>query len=182
MAKTPTGWEFWKLLGGIVFSILLVILFAFLATSRGVVHVTDPHAYWALFVACIGLVVKMVFGDLASGEFLFYKHGYDCCVMTLGAILTGVSLQINGTTDIFAKLADNWILEIVFPGPGAIGERHSVALFVSVAFSLLATLLTAYVSRLIKSEQIRLAALASLLNVCIGAGVFCGYVVMILAK
>src|SRR6266853_6997780 len=90
----------YKLLGGVLLMNVLVV---------GAPYILVPSltekAWLILIVTTVGLTVKCVVGDVVAGEFLFHKFGYDNCVMTFGAALTAVALQLAAGTDLFPGLS-----------------------------------------------------------------------------
>ena len=95
----------YKLLGGVLLTALLFIPAPFFAAQYGLLSPLADKAVLILLVTTVGLVVKSIVGDVVAGEFLYYKFGYDNCVMTFGALLTALALQILSKTDIFPGMS-----------------------------------------------------------------------------
>ena len=86
--------KIWKLLSAIVVTVALLIALPYGLEKLNLVAPLTPNAWIVLFVTGIGLALKTVFGDLISGEFEYHKHGYDFCIVTLGATISSLSLQL----------------------------------------------------------------------------------------
>jgi hypothetical protein len=172
----------YKLLSGILITILLVVVAPYLAVRAGWMAPIADKAWLILLVTAGGLIVKSVIGDVVAGEFLFYKFGYDNCVMTLGAVLTALALQLVSTIDLFPGLTKVAILGSLPPLSSDPIANRSTQLFLLLLIALLATLLTGRIAAAIKREKASGPDFLSLLNSVIGAFVLSLYVLVLITK
>jgi hypothetical protein len=174
---TPTtSINIYKLLGGIVLTIFMVAGAPWLAARAGFVTPLPPHAWFILFVTGAGLVVKAVLGDVAAGEFLFYKFGYDNCVMAFGAALTALALQVESKDDLFPGL------DPMFHALGDPFPNRSTEILVFLILTLVATMITGRIASAIKNEKARGATALSLFNAFVGVGLLGIYVIMLVTR
>ena len=172
----------YKLLAGILVTILLVVVAPYLAVSVGLMAPIAEKAWLILLVTACGLIVKSVIGDVVAGEFLFYKFGYDNCVMTLGAVLTALALQLVATIDLFPGLKNVAVLSALpLLSTDPIANR-STQLFVLLLVALLGTLLTGRIASAIKHDKASGQDFLSLLNSVIGAFLLALYVLVLITK
>jgi hypothetical protein len=112
----------------------------------------SPNGWWVLAAACFALVVKLIASETATGEFEFYKFGYDSCVTTLGATISALAIQLYSTVDVFPGMAKISYLP-------AFGITDSVRLrttqlILFFALTWLVTLFTARICGGIKKKEI----------------------------
>ncbi|MGZ4162270.1 MAG: hypothetical protein ACXVNF_15950 [Neobacillus sp.] len=138
-------------------------------------------AWITLGVTASFLVIKLLMADVASGEFLWHKFGYDNCVMSFGATLTALGLQLTSKDDIFQGLSSIVLLGSlsIFSDPIA---NRSLQLFFFLLLALGGTLLTAIISGYIKKNQAKGVTLLSFLNSIIGAILLALYVLILITK
>jgi hypothetical protein len=174
---TPTtSTNIYKLLGGIGVTIFMVAGAPLLVTRAGLMTPLPPHAWFILFVTGAGLVVKAVFGDVAAGEFLFYKFGYDNCVMAFGATLTALALQVESKDDLFPGI------DPMFHALGDPFVNRSAEILIFLIVALVATVLTGRIASAIKNEKARGANVLSLFNTFVGVGLLGIYVIMLVSR
>jgi hypothetical protein len=172
----------YKLLGGVLLSILLVGAGPYVAAHFGLLGPLADKAWLILFFTGAGLVFKCLVNDTVAGEFMFHKFGYENCVMMFGATLTALGLQLASEADLFPGLSSFALvamLPTVLPGPGA---NRSFQLFVFFVVALVFTLLTAKISRAIKQEKAKGANFLALLNTLIGLLLLAFYVLILITK
>ena len=177
-----TRMNIYKLLGGVFLTALLFIPLPYLAAHYGLLAPLADKAVLILVVTTVGLVVKTIIGDVVAGEFLFYKFGYDNCVMTFGALLTAVGLQILSNVDLFPGMTSVIFLKS-FPvfGLGEAADR-SIQLFLFLLLALAGTLLTGAISAAIKKNTAKGKDFLSLLNSIIGLLLLGLYVLLLTTK
>jgi hypothetical protein len=118
-------------------------------------------------------------GDIAAGEFLFYKFGYDNCMMTFGAVLTALALQLVSTADLFPGMSFVVGVRSLPQMRTDPAENRCVQLFVFLLLTLAATLLTGRIASEIKAGRARGPDFLSIFNTIISV-VFLGFYVLIL--
>lgn len=94
-----------NLLIGIAITIVVVLGVPAACSWLGWDGAPRGSSWWILVAACLALVIKLVASETATGEFEFYKFGYDNCVTTLGATITALAIQLYSTTDVFPGMA-----------------------------------------------------------------------------
>lgn len=172
----------YKLLSGMAITLTLVVVAPHVAVRLGWMPPLADKAWLILLVTALGLVIKSIVGDVVAGEFLFYKFGYDNCVMTLGAVLTALALQLAATTDLFPGLSNVAVLNSMPElSPDPIANR-STQLFVLLLVALLGTLLTARIAAAIKHEKARGQSFLALLNSVVGVSLLALYVLVLITK
>jgi hypothetical protein len=172
----------YKLLGGMLITILLVVVAPYAAARLGYMSPLADKAWLILLVTACGLVVKSIVGDIVADEFLYYKFGYDNCVMTLGAVLTALALQLVSTVDLFPginNVAGLNSLPTLSSDPIA---NRATQLFVLLLVALLGTLLTGRIAAAIKQKKARGPDLLAFLNSVIGAALLGLYVLILITK
>lgn len=180
--KPPKSRKIWKLL----FALLLtggVLVGAPYALSRfQLIGPLQGQAWLILIVTMFGLLLKTVFGDLVAGEFNYYKHGYDFCIITLGASLSSFAMQLVSKHDLFPNLPKTGPINVLASvAPDVIDQRRILLLLIFAASCFLA-LLTAYIGRHIKEGQTAGAALLSGLNFILGSALLSIYVLILITK
>jgi hypothetical protein len=171
----------YKLLAGILLTIVMVVLVPYVLASLRMMPPLNSNAWLILLVTTSSLVVKSVVGDVASGEFLWHKFGYDNCVMAFGAILTALALQLVAGNDLFPGLnAVAGIKNVRIASDDA--TNRSVQLFLALLLALTCTLVTATISGAIKKNAAQGDAFLSLFNTAIGLSLLGCYVLTLVAK
>jgi hypothetical protein len=164
----------WKLLSGVAITFLLVAVAPRVAANMGLIPPLADTASLILWVTAAGLIIKTLIGDTVAGEFLFYKFGYDNCVVTLGAVLTAFALQLAAAVDLFPGLSSVPVLE-------SIPDRKIQLLFLLLT-ALGATLLTARVAAAIRNDNPACGRLLSLLNAVVGVIMLGVYVLVFITR
>jgi hypothetical protein len=169
----------YKLLVGALLTIILIVVVPFLAARFGLLPTLADKAWLILTVTALGLVVKSIIGDVVAGEFLFYKFGYDNCVMTFGAVLTALALQLVSRTDLFAGMSSVVLLrDLPTVSSDPIANR-SVQLVIFLLLALTATLVAGAIASAIKKGTAKGPNLLALLNTGLGL-LFLGIYVLVL--
>lgn len=172
----------YKLLVGLVCTALLLLAAPFAAVKYGWMAPLADKAWLILAVTACGLLVKSIVGDVVAGEFLFYKLGYDNCVMTFGAVLTALALQLVATTDLFPGMSKVPMLNALPSLSSDAVANRSTQLFVLLLAALLGTLVTGRIAAAIKHENAPGTNILSLLNSIIGMILLGFYVLVLITK
>src|ERR1700741_3176005 len=104
----------WKLISALVVNVMLIVILPRVMESFGMIEHLAPGAIPILFVTAMGLCIKIVVGDFVAGKFLYHKHGYDFCLMTLASSITGWSLQFMAEKDLFPAAGSIWPLSLLY--------------------------------------------------------------------
>jgi hypothetical protein len=174
--------KIWKLLSAIVVTVALLVAIPYGLETLGLVSPLTPNAWVVLLVTGLGLVLKTVFGDLISGEFEYHKHGYDFCVVTLGATISSLSLQLTTDKDLFPGLPSTGPLSFLAGVSGDVLVQRRMLLFLFLLLSCVVALLTAYISKAIKDPNTRFKNALSLINFSFGSALLGAYVLMLITK
>ena len=174
MATMAPRLSIWKLLTGVVITFLLVVVAPRVAADLGLMAPLADSAWLTLSVTAGGLIIKSLIGDTIAGEFLFYKFGYDNCVVTLGAVLTAFALQLAAAEDLFPGLGSVAILNSI--------PDRSIQLLFLFLIALVATLLTGRIAAAIKNDNPSGASVLSLLNALIGIVLLAINVLILITK
>jgi hypothetical protein len=172
----------YKLLMGMVITLLLVVAAPYAAVHFGLMSPLADKAWLILAVTACGLIIKSLVGDVVAGEFLFYKFGYDNCVMTLGAVLTALALQLVATTDLFPGLNNVALLKAVPTLSGDPVANRSTQLFILLLVALVGTLITGKIAAAIKHEKASGKDFLSFLNSILGVALLALYVLILITK
>jgi hypothetical protein len=173
--------KIWKLLGAIVLVSVFVIFSPNILYQLHLINSVKDHAWWITTIATIGMIVKIICGDLIAGEFLYYKHGYDSCILTFGAALSNLSLQLLSPKDEFPNISPNGLLDLsAFSSDEVIQKR--ILLLAVFLLALVGSLLTAYIAKAISQPKTQFKSTLSVINFSIGAGLLATYLLMLLAK
>lgn len=172
----------YKLLSGVGLTILLLVLAPYAAVKFGLMEPLADKAWLILLVTACGLIVKSIVGDVVAGEFLFYKFGYDNCVMTLGAVLTALALQLVATADLFPGMNRVAILNALPTLSADPVANRSTQLFVLLLITLLGTLLTGRIAAAIKHEKAQGPNFLALANSVVGVSLLALYVLVLVTK
>ncbi|WP_122580700.1 hypothetical protein [Pseudomonas viridiflava] len=172
----------WKLLGAVLVTAGLAIGSAYVLEALDWIGPLQPKAWWMLSVVTLGLLFKLLFGDLATGEFKYYKHGYDLCVLTMGSAMASLCLQLQSELNLFpglsARVSEDLALTI---SDGPISQVRVLLFLVFLASSFFA-LLTAKIARAIKDGNSRGNGALALINFCFGSAMLGGYVLILITK
>jgi hypothetical protein len=124
-------------------------------------------AWLILLITAVVVSMKTIIGDLISGEFLYHKHGYDFCITTLGAVITGLSFEILSGTTLYPGLAN---VPLGSEFKVIADERHRVIAFLifMLILSMLGTLVAASASKSIKDKTAKYPDALSILNFVVG--------------
>jgi hypothetical protein len=171
----------WKLICGAAITMAAIGVSPYLFQSIGWVGPLHDGAWIVLLVTGFGLLLKLYIADRASdGEFLFYKFGYDNCIVAFGAILTAFSLQLQSTSDLFPGLSSVAPLTAL-QLPGGSTPRN-LQMFFLLLGSLVAALFTAHISGEIKRGKHPDRGFWPLLNAVVGCGMLATYVLVLISK
>ena len=107
MAKTisPGERSLNNLLFGAVITGTVLLVLPGIFALLGWPGAPSSNGWWILGAACFALIVKLIASETATGEFEFYKFGYDSCVTTLGATISALAIQLYSSVDVFPGLA-----------------------------------------------------------------------------
>jgi hypothetical protein len=172
----------YKLLVGIALTIILVVVAPIFANHLGLISPLADKAWLILLVTACGLIIKSIVGDVVAGEFLFYKFGYDNCVMAFGAILTALALQLVSKTDVFPGMKSVAGLKSI---PNILNDdsaNRCLQLFVFLLFALVGTLVTGRVASEIKAKRAKGEDFLSLFNSAVGIFLLGVYVLILVTK
>lgn len=168
----------YKVIAGVALTIVLVVVAPVIAARFGYLSPLAEKAVFILLCTAGGLVVKTIVGDMVAGEFLFYKFGYDNCVVAFGALLTALAVQHLSSVDLFPGL------QALFPfvlNSDPLVNRSNQLLLMFVA-TLGAMLLTGRIAAAIKLDKAVRPNFLSFLNSVIGAVFLGAYVLILVAK
>jgi hypothetical protein len=172
----------YKLLAGIMITILLMVIFPLIAAQLGWMDPLADKAPLILMVATVGLVIKSLIGDVVAGEFLFYKFGYDNCVLTFGALLTAFALQLTSTVDHFPGLDNIAIIKhMTFVASDPISQRLC-QLFSLLFLALVSMIFTGKLAAAIKHDNPDGKNFLSFLSSVLGAVLLGIYVLVLITK
>jgi hypothetical protein len=173
----------WKIVVAVVINIILLAVYPYVLQALNLVSGFTPKSAWVLFIAGITLVLKVLLADVASGQFDYHRHGYDFCIITMGAALSSLSLQIIVPQDLLAGLPSGWLtsfLEVI--APENIISQRIILLSTIFLLSIVSAIFTGGNSRAIREKSIQNLNLLSIINFVIGMFVFGLYLFVLLAK
>ena len=173
--------DIWKLLGALAITTALSVGGAYGFSELGWINPLQPKAWLVLSVTTLGLLLKLLFGDLATGEFHYHKHGYDLCVLTMGAGLSGLSLQLLSDKSLFPGLSSTGPIALAKLVTNDAVQQCRIILFVVFLTSCFTALLTARISKAVKGGA-KGKHLLSLINFAIGAATLGWYVLILVTK
>jgi hypothetical protein len=172
----------YKIIVGILITLLLMVFFPWIAAKIGWIGPLSDKAPLLLLVATSGLVIKSLIGDVVAGEFLFYKFGYDNCVLTFGALLMAFALQLTSTVDHFPGLDSLYIIKhMTFIASDPISKRQC-QLVSLLLFALTSMILTGKLAAAIKHDNPDGKNLLSFLSSVLGAFLLAIYVLVLITK
>lgn len=172
----------YKLLGGVLLTVIFLVVAPFVIARLGLMAPLTEKAWLILAVTTLGLVVKSVVGDVVAGEFLFHKFGYDNCVMTFGAVLTALALQLVAGADLFPGFSSVVILRDIPSVSSDPVANRSVQLLVFLLLALAGTLIAGAISAAIKKAVAKGPDFLSLLNTALGLFLLGLYVLVLVTK
>lgn len=175
-ADTLRGRPSKKIFAGIAATAVVVIATPYLLGYLGWIKPLGGTGWWVLLLVGSALLIKIFAGDIANGEFLFHKHGYDNCVMTLGSSFTALALQVTAVKDLFPGLA---------PLSGVLSDPIRARILQLVAFfviSLLLTLCTARICRDIKDGKKGEGRGWAFANAAVGLALLGAYIALLVSK
>ncbi|MGF6870623.1 hypothetical protein [Paraburkholderia sp. MM5477-R1] len=172
----------YKFLVGIVVTILFVVVLPYVAVQFGWMAPIKGKAWLILLITASGLIIKSVVGDIVAGEFAFYKFGYDNCVLTFGALLTALALQLVATIDLFPGVSNVSVLRSMPTLASDPIANRSTQLFILLVFALVGTLVTGRIAAAIKQGKAHGESFLALLNSIIGAFLLGLYVLVLITK
>ncbi|WP_211704993.1 hypothetical protein [Paraburkholderia domus] len=178
--NAPINMKTFKLLAGIVITVVAMASLPYIFARLGWNLPLNQKAWLILGFTAGGLVVKTLVGDFAGGEFAFHKFGYDNCVMTFGAALTAVALQLNSSIDLFPGL--DHVTPFSLVGGTDVASSRKTQLFIVLFTALVTMLITAKISNSIKNGSVNVRGLWALLNTIIGLAVLGFYVLILVCK
>jgi hypothetical protein len=172
----------WKLLGAVLVTAALAIGSAYALEALHWIGPLQPKAWWMLSVVTLGLLFKLLFGDLAAGEFKYYKHGYDLCVLTMGSAMASLCLQLQSELNLFPGLSaivpENFASEL----SSEPASQVRFLLFLVFLASCFFALLTAKIARVIKDGNSKGNGGLAVINFCFGSAMLGGYVLILITK
>jgi hypothetical protein len=170
----------WNLIFAIVLIAAISLGYPYALVWTGLISSINDYAWLVMLVMTLGMMFKILLGDLVVGGFRYYKHGYDMCILTFGALLSHLSLQLSSNTDLFPGLNTGAIWGSL-PGENPVAQKQ-IVLFLLLVLSLVGTAVTARIVRAIDMDGTKAKSLLSLLNFLIGSGLLGVYVLMLVAK
>jgi hypothetical protein len=137
------------------------------------------NTWWILVAACFAIIVKLVANETATGEFEFYKLGYDYCVTTLVAVITVLAIQLSSPVDLFPGLAS-------MPWPATLRSQvptqtRTTQLIIFCLIAWLVTWVTARMCRDISEEEDKRIPKA-ILSAVVGVFLLSLYALLLAAK
>ncbi|MCP5133686.1 MAG: hypothetical protein H6976_08795 [Gammaproteobacteria bacterium] len=174
--------DIWKLIGALVITTALTIGGAYAFSWLGWIADLQPKAWLILLVSTLGILFKLLFGDLATGEFQYHKHGYDLCVLSMGATMSSLSLQLVTDINLFSGIQSTSPILLAKTFTNDAIQQSRVLLFTVFLFASFSTLLTARVSKAIRFDSTKGKNILSLLNFSIGAAMLGWYVLILVAR
>lgn len=173
-------WSIWKLLAAIALTTGLFIGLTYgLARINLLNKPLDAHAGLILVVTIGSVIIKMLLGDIASGGFSWHKHGYDFCTMTMGAVLSSLTVQLTSDTDLFPGLSLIGSLSAISQD---VPTQRRLALFIFLIFSLVGALFTARISKAINEQRAFGTWALSLCNFSLGSAILGFYILVLVTK
>jgi hypothetical protein len=170
-----------KLLLGILCTSVLVVLVPIAFARIGWIQPLVSKSWLVLLITGGGLVLKALVGDVASGEFLWHKYGYDNCILSFGSALTAVVLQLSSKTDLFPGLSSVSPLNFSAFTQNPVAARE-IQLFVFFFVALIATLLTARISNAIREHGTLGKDYLALTNAVVGVILLSIFVMILVSK
>ena len=144
-----------RLLGAIVLTSGLVIGLPPVLVKLNLMADLKPESWIILLATAFGLTLKLALYEYASGEFKYYKHGYDFSTITYGGVLMGLgAVQITARDqDLFPGFkALPWLrhLESISDRPG---DHRIAQLFVLFLMTMIVTFITAVICKIVREQE-----------------------------
>lgn len=140
----------------------------------------SSSGWWILVAACMALLLKLVASETATGEFEFYKFGYDSCNTTLGATISAGALQLYSDTDAYPGMAKlGYLPTFGLHDDVKIRTAQLIGFFV---FTWILTWLTARICGGIKKQEIDRRGGKALFCAAIGPFLLFAYALILAAK
>ena len=173
----------WKLLLAVVINFVLFMAAPYALDYFGWMPPMSDRAWIVLFVTASTVSIKTIFGDLISGQFQYHKHGYDFCLTALGASMSGATLQVlSPATSLFPGLNHApfaQFMAVMLADP--VDQAYGYLTFCFI-LALVATLLTARISKAINFENPQFPDILALINFSVGSCLLGFYVLLLIAK
>src|SRR5712691_3909902 len=126
----------YKLLGGLLFTIVVTVLGPYILAYFDLGPPLSNKAWFVLLITVVGLAVKILVGDVAGGEFLWHKFGYDNCIMVFAGLLTAFSVQLFSNVDLFEGLKYVTLIKDIPPFFSDDADNRKVQLFAALLVAL----------------------------------------------
>lgn len=176
--------KIWKLLGLIAFDLAAFLLAPTLLVQLGLVPALLPRAWFVLGCAAVILILETILGDIVSGKSSYHQHGFEICVTTMGASLSGAAAQMVTEGNLFPGLNGSYLTKVFMDlhhheTPAA--EDVVDVLFAVFVLSILASLLTAWIAKAADNPKTPFKSGLGLVNFTIGFCVFGWYTFVVIA-
>lgn len=175
--KTQNNCNIWKLLSAIALNFILVMGIPYTFTFPVV-----QKSWIILLITGITISIKTILGDIISGEFLYHKHGYDFCVVSLGTSMSMLSLQVLTAKNLLPGLENAHFRSFLSQHITSSSNITIVYLSFLLIISSIATLITARISSSINNESPKFPNLLSIINFIIGSVIIGMYLLLIISK
>lgn len=153
MAKTPGERSLNNLLIGVTVTLVALLGLPGVLAFFNLPGAPSSSGWWILAAASFALVIKLFASETATGEFEFYKFGYDSCITTLGATISALAIQLNSTSDVFPGMAKITYLPTFGMGDDVQTRRTQLVVFFALTW--LVALFTARICGAIKKGDVR---------------------------
>ena len=182
MAKPPTPGErsLNNMLIGAAVTTTILLGIPGLFAALGLPGAPSSNGWWVLAAACFALLVKLIASETATGEFEFYKFGYDSCITTLGATISAGAIQLYSTVDVFPGMA-----KISYLPTFGLTDQVKIRTAQLMVFFALAWLVTLFAARVcggIKKKDIDERGGKAFACAAVGPLLLCIYAIMLASK
>ena len=161
----------------------IVITIGCMVSIGKYIGIDNVKSLLILFLITAVVLLKMIVGDPVGDGFQWYKHGYDTCVSTFGAVLTALAIQLTSEHDLFPGFANVPVIKLLSSLSKDLIIGRSIQLFALLCFSLLAMALTASIATAIKHDKtVPGKSFLAFLNAVIGTFVMGFHVLLLLKK
>lgn len=151
----------------------------------------QPHAGWVLAATAAGLLLTMFLNHISSGVFYYHRQGFDFCIVTMGAALSSLSLQLMSETSLLNNMPPGLLSQLLASADwkqapdGAISRDVSLLFFSSMfVVSLLLALVTSQIARAVVHPsnvgRNLIPDVLAILNYVLGVAALIGYLQMLL--
>lgn len=137
--------------------------------------------WWILGAACAAFLIKLLASETATGEFEFYKFGYDCCITTLGATISALAVQLYSSSDIYPGMANITYL----PTFSIIDDPVRIRIAQLGSFFVLTWIVTLFVARIcgaIKKKEVQERSGKAFACTILGTFLLFAYAIIISSK